>query len=102
MNELDKFQQKCFEWSAKTFGVRPPSGPLAHLKSEIDEILAKPDDIEGWADAYILLQDAAARQGIRMSQIFDASKSKHQKNTQRDWPPVGQRNAKGFTEHVKS
>lgn len=99
--DLDKFQQKTFEWSAKTFGVRPPSGPLAHLESEIKEILAKPSDKEEWADAFLLLQDAASRQGIRMSQIFDAAQTKHQKNTQRDWPPVGQVNDLGFTEHVK-
>ncbi len=99
--DIDKFQQKCFEWSAKTFGVRPIAGPLAHLKSEIDEILAKPDDITEWADAYILLQDAASRQGIAMSQLFNAACTKHEINREREWPPVGIVNEQGFTEHTK-
>ena len=101
MHELDKFQQECFEWSAKTFGVCPIQGPLAHLRSELDEIEANPDDLMEWADAYILLQDAAARQGMRMSNIFATAQLKHEKNTRREWPPIGEVNEKGFTEHVK-
>jgi len=98
---LDKFQQKCYVWSAATFGVRDCSGPLNHLKSEIEEVKAKPDDLTEWADCYLLLSDAAARAGIKMSAVFEAAMNKHEINVRRDWPPVGETNEQGFTEHKK-
>lgn len=98
---LDEFQQTTFEWSLHTFGVRGPAGPINHLKSECDEILEDPTDIEEFADAWLLLQDAAARGGFKMSELFIAATLKHGKNTRRDWPPRGQTNEQGFTEHSK-
>lgn len=97
---LDQFQRTTFAWSAKTFGVRPPSGPIAHLKAECDEIIAEPLDITEYADAYLLLQDGAARAGFKMSEIFRAAQAKHVVNTERDWGG-GEANELGFTEHKK-
>ena len=96
---LDDFQQLTFAWSAATFGVRGPAGPINHLKSECDEIIAEPLDLEEYADAFLLLQDAASRAGFKMSQVFQAATKKHVKNTMREWPPVGETNEQGFTEH---
>ncbi len=97
---LDQFQQITFVWSAETFGVRPPSGPIAHLKAECDEIIAEPLDITEYADAWLLLQDAAARAGFKMSEIFQAARDKHEINMRRDWGG-GEANEQGFTEHKR-
>ena len=97
---LDQFQRITFAWSAKVFGVRPPSGPIAHLKAECDEIIAEPLDITEYADAFLLLQDGAARAGFKMSEIFKAAQAKHLVNERRDWGD-GEANEQGFTEHKK-
>jgi len=101
MNEkLNNFQQTCFVWSATTFGVRGPAGPLNHLKSECDEMIAAPDDITEFADGFLLLQDAASRAGHKMSEVYAAALEKHVVNTRRDWGD-GEPNEQGFTEHTK-
>ena len=100
-NALNKFQQRCFEWSVKTFGIRGPLGPLLHLKSECDETIDNPDDITEFADMFLLLQDAASRAGHKMSSVYNAAFSKHVVNTRREWPPLGETNEQGFTEHKK-
>lgn len=101
LDHLDEFQQETAEWSLRTFGVRSCAGPLNHLKSEIEEIKDDPKDIEEFADAWLLLQDAAFRAGHKMSDVFVAATLKHVKNTDRKWPPRGETNEHGFTEHSK-
>lgn len=96
---LDHFQQRTAEWSLSTFGIRGPQGPINHLKSECDEILEDPTDIEEFADAFLLLQDAAWRAGFLMSELFVAAVKKQEKNAKREWPARGQTNSLGFTEH---
>lgn len=98
---LDEFQRMTFQWSIKTFGVRPAAGPIAHLKAECDEIIAEPLDITEYADAFLLLQDGAARAGFKMSEVFEAAQRKHMINEDRDWGD-GEANEQGFTEHVDS
>lgn len=98
LEQLDTFQHTTFEWSAKQFGVRGPKGPLNHLKSECDEMIAAPDDIEEFADGFLLLQDAASRAGHKMSDVYIAALKKHVVNEAREW---GEVNEQGFTEHVK-
>ena len=98
MNTLNGFQQTTFAWSAATFGVRGPAGPLRHLQSECDEAIDKPDDITEFADMFLLLQDAASRAGHLMSDVYIAAQEKHLVNTEREW---GEVNEQGFTEHKK-
>ena len=100
-NALNKFQQHCFEWSVKTFGIRGPIGPLRHLKSECEEAIEHPEDISEFADMFLLLQDAASRAGHKMSSVYNAALSKHVVNIERKWPPLGEINDQGFTEHKK-
>ena len=99
-NQLDDFQQHTFEWSVQTFGVRPCSGPLNHLKSECDEMIDAPGDIEEFADGFLLLQDAASRAGHKMADVYVAALREHDVNKQRDWGD-GKPNEQGFTEHTK-
>ena len=101
MRDVDAIQRDLFEWSSATFGdasVRGPEGPLNHLRKEIDEIIADPDDITEFADAYMLVSDAASRAGHKMSEVCDAAVDKLEVNKRRTWGPV---NADGFSEPVK-
>lgn len=97
---LDAFQRRTFAWSAKTFGVRGPAGPMNHLKSECDEVIESPLDIWEYADCFLLLQDAASRAGIKMGDVFNHAIAKHEINEERDWGD-GEPNEQGFTEHKK-
>lgn len=48
-------------WSRKSFGDQRLDGVLAHLKKEVKELCASPDDLEEYADVQLLLFDAAAQ-----------------------------------------
>lgn len=76
------------EWSEKTFGSRGPIGSLKHLKKEIDEILADPTDKVEFADAQILLFDAAWRAGISHDELFQIAFDKMEVNRDRIYPAV--------------
>jgi len=54
-------------WSSETFGDHmDPTGVIDHIRKELDEIKAKPDDPEEWADMAILALDGAWRSGLSM------------------------------------
>ncbi len=77
------------DWSQATFGTdqeRGPLGALRHLEKEARETQAAPDDIEEYADCFLLILDAARRAGISPLQLIEASKRKMEINRQRKWP----------------
>jgi len=91
-----------FAWSLKTFPEATPLSSLNHLKSEIREIQesiedGKPD-VKEFADAQMLLFDAAGRCGIGVQDIFDAFREKLEENKARTW----EQNEDGFYGHVKN
>jgi len=78
------------EWSAKTFG---PGGKydheriVAHIRKELKEIEAKPDDLEEWVDVVLLGMDGAWRSAGANGMTFaKALFAKHVKNMERRWP----------------
>ncbi len=74
-------------WSSSTFGPgRRTLGVLDHIRKELDEIAADPDDLEEWVDVIILGFDGAWRHGWEPQQIIDAIKAKQAKNEARTWP----------------
>lgn len=92
------------QWSKATFPDEQVWGLLAHLKKEIDEIAGTigngsvPELAEEFADAYLLLIDAAGRCEIAASEIMTAAREKLEVNKRRKWGPL---NADGFSEHVE-
>ena len=77
------------EWSQATFGTdqeRGPLGALRHLEKEAVETQAAPDDIEEYADCFLLILDAARRAGISPLQLIEAAQRKMVINRQRTWP----------------
>lgn len=101
MNKLEKLMAEYPAWSDATFGdatVRNEMGALHHLKMEIDELIANPDDTSEWADCMLLLLDAARRKGHSPDQLFDFCYEKLQVNKKRTWT----QSANGVYLHDKS
>jgi len=95
--DLRNLESIRFEWSKKTFPGATTQSALEHLKDEIKEIEADPSDVVEYADALMLLMEAAARNQITVDQILVAFQEKHQKNTTRKWV----QNGNGSYYHIK-
>ena len=89
------------KWSHAQFGeprARGPLGPLKHMAKEVQEALAKPGDVEEYADLLHLLLDASDRAGFTFADVLAAAVKKLEKNIMREWPKtVGDEP----TEHVR-
>lgn len=57
-----------------------------HIRKELLEVLAAPEDLEEWVDVILLGFDGAWRTGADPQAIIDAIKAKQERNEQRDWP----------------
>lgn len=82
-------------FSLKTFGpgIRT-EGVVDHIRKELIEILACPDDLMEWIDVVMLGLDGAWRSGATPEQVTAALAAKLVKNEARTWPdwrtmPVG-------------
>ena len=86
---LSSLAQDQSEWSQATFGTdqeRGPLGALRHLEKEAVETQAAPNDIEEYADCFLLILDAARRAGISPLQLIESAQRKMVINRQRTWP----------------
>lgn len=75
------------EFSRTTYG--PGSrvdGVIDHIRKELTEIEAHPDDLFEWADLLILAFDGAWRAGYEPNDILRAYHAKMQINKDRTWP----------------
>lgn len=100
---IDLFETQR-DWSYDTFGdqgFRGPYSSLVHLKDEVDEVIAAPDDLEEYADCMILLMDAAWRAGFTADELLTAVQYKTIKNKHRTWPSLDQQSPDKPTGHVK-
>ena len=78
-------RQRLF--SERTFGPGPrDAGIVAHIRKELIEIEAKPDDLSEWIDVVILALDGAWRAGYTADDIIHALVFKQTKNEGRSWP----------------
>lgn len=90
------------EFSARTFGPGPRvAGVLDHIRKELDEVRAEPDDLSEWADLVILAFDGALRQGADPQAILDAIEAKQTKNEGREWPDWRTQPLDKAIEHVR-
>lgn len=92
--------EKQIAWSLAVFGPgRRTKGICEHIRLELNEVEAKPDDLEEWCDVIILALDGAWRAGYSPSQIVDALKYKQSRNFLRSYPkPVSEDHP---SEHVR-
>ena len=101
MSDMDLFFRNTHEWATRTFRAgraADPRPPLHHLNKEVGELLAEPFDLEEYADALLLLLDAAYLAGFTFSDIFDAARIKFAINQKRQW---GAPDENGVVEHLR-
>ena len=79
------YRQRTF--SERTFGpARRTAGILDHIRKELVEIEAKPDDLTEWIDVVLLAFDGAWRHGGTPESICTTLYAKQAKNEARTWP----------------
>lgn len=90
------------EWSTETFGPGSRlAGVLAHIRKELKEVEAAPEDVEEWIDVVILAFDGAWRAGHDPEAIVTALLAKYAKNRARDWPDWRTADPDAPIEHVR-
>jgi len=83
-------------WAEDTFPQRTNHSILTHLRRELDEIEAKPNDIEEWADAILLFMHGLREQGFDIHNLSTALEKKFAINQKRKW---GKPDEHGVVEH---
>jgi len=90
------------EFSQNTFGPGPRlAGVLDHIRKELAEVEAEPQDITEWADVVILAFDGALRQGHDPQAILDAILAKQTRNESRAWPDWRTQPSDRAIEHIR-
>ncbi|BCB18022.1 hypothetical protein OCUBac02_09160 [Bosea sp. ANAM02] len=89
------FSHKTFGPGARTKGV------IDHIRKELAEIEAQPDDIEEWVDVIILAFDGAWRAGWEPAKIVEAITTKQKKNEARKWPDWRTADPEKAIEHLR-
>lgn len=89
---FQEYVSKQQEWSARTFGDGPRTkGITAHIRKELEEVEAAPNDLEEWIDVMILALDGAWRCGGTPQTIAAMLERKQAKNFGRTYPkPLSQ------------
>ena len=90
-------------WSLETFGPgKRTKGVLDHIRKELLEIEADPEDLMEWVDIIILAFDGAWRHGWEPQEIINAIKMKQSVNQNRTWPDWRTRSEDEAIEHDRS
>lgn len=91
------------EFSRATFGPGTrTTGVLDHIRKELVEVAADPNDITEWADIVILAFDGALRAGHEPQDIIDAIIAKQARNESRVWPDWRTQDPNKAIEHIRS
>jgi hypothetical protein len=94
-------RQRAF--SERTFGPgQRTEGVCDHIRKELVEIAATPDDVEEWVDVILLALDGAWRSGHTPEQIATALDAKQRKNEARVWPDWRTAAPGKAIEHIRS
>jgi hypothetical protein len=110
MSELPKLRQMNLVafitdqilFSARTFGPgERTKGVIQHIRKELEEIEAKPDDLSEYIDVVILALDGAWRQGYSPEEIAGALVAKLEKNKARKWPDWRTMSEGQAIEHIR-
>lgn len=94
------YRQRSF--SERTFGPgMRTQGVVDHIRKELVEVLASPQDLSEWIDVAILALDGAWRAGYTPEQIIAALVAKQDKNEARIWPDWRTASPDQAIEHVR-
>lgn len=98
-SRFQRLQDELGEWADATFGFRTPESLLAHLRTEIEEIIECPTDEHEWADALTLLTDSyRLATGNDTDKLLTACFEKLEINKGRSWHPPDE---EGISRHIK-
>lgn len=89
------FSERTFGPGARTAGV------LDHIRRELDEVAAAPDDVTEWIDVVLLAFDGAWRAGHSPEAIAEALAAKQARNEARTWPDWRTADPNKAITHVK-
>jgi len=100
--DFKKHLERQSDWSEKIFGPGDRTkGIVDHIRKELIEVEAKPNDLSEWMDIVILALDGAWRQGASPDDIINALVAKQTKNENREWPDWRTQPLDKAVEHVK-
>ena len=101
--DLIKHLERQKTFSEATFGPGPrTAGVCDHIRKELREIEAAPDDLSEWVDVVLLALDGAWRAGYTPEQIAAAIEAKQTKNQGRTWPDWRTAEPGKAIEHVRA
>ena len=109
MNELQTLINEIGQWSESTFSHQNSISKLHHLQKEVAELInaigqapSEPDKNDTvhleFADCFILLLDAARKEGLSAKDILTAIVEKMEINKARKW---GKPDENGVMEHIR-
>lgn len=84
-HDLQAFMDEQGAWADQVFAGQTIQAKLEHLKEEIDEIMAAPDDLVEYADAAMLLLNALRCAGYTAAELLGAMRDKLAINRARVW-----------------
>lgn len=94
--------EQIYHWSLIAFGPgRRTEGIADHIRKELTEVAAKPDDLEEWIDLMLLSLNGAQRLDAPGQSIIKMFLEKVTKNMNRDWPDWRTSDPDKAIEHVK-
>jgi len=100
--DLIDYVKRQIAWSKQTFGPGSRAqGVVDHIRKELVEIEADPQDLEEWVDVIILALDAAWREGYDPGDIAFMLEYKLAKNKNRKWPDWRTADTSKAIEHVR-
>lgn len=100
--DLIKHLHRQREFSERTFGPGArTAGVCDHIRKELVEIEAAPNDPSEWADVILLALDGAWRAGFTPEEIAAAIEAKQTKNEGRKWPDWRTAEPGKAIEHVR-
>lgn len=86
---LERYVTRQMTWSMLTFGLnRRTLGITAHIRKELAEIEADPDDVREWIDVLILALDGFWRHGGKPEELAEMLEGKQRVNFERAWPAI--------------
>ena len=84
---IETYFARQIEWSRNTFGPgRRTKGVIEHIRKELVEVEADPDDLMEWIDIVILAMDGFWRHGGTEDDVLPLLLRKQRKNLARTWP----------------
>ena len=100
--DLIKHLERQRRFSMNTFGPgMRTNGVCDHIRKELKEVEAQPEDLEEWVDVILLALDGAWRSGHEPLDICKAIAAKQTKNENRQWPDWRTQPTDRAIEHTK-